>query len=457
MSKGISKGISIFLAVMFVFTLFLTGCGQEQAANPEVTKEETKAPEVVKEEKKEIPKIRFAHNWTGGDAKAAVYEAALNEFAEKNKDKFELVFEANLVTAHADKMKVDIASDNIADVFLYWVGPSNLLPLVTNKKIVTAEEFSAASPVTKIEQWSESTYKDLTIEGQKYGFPVEAFKGFFLANKSLFDKYGLKYPVTYAELLDVSKVFKENGIVPLCVGSKGGNPGHFFLDAITYQFDKGYDDAMNIATTNQFNTPATLKGAQLVEEMVKNKMFPSDTIANGDWGPSLTIYNQSKAAMTYTFPWMIGAIDPAVKENSEIIPFPKMDGAVNDPANFYLGGVAMGYQVSAKAFADPAKKDAIIEFVDYLVSDEQFSVLAKASMFPAKNAKLDTNGLDSTYIKVNEYTSKQKDMYFGAYTTMPTPALGDLRMSSIDELFAGALTAQEFVEKVQKEFDKLKK
>ena len=78
----------------------------------------------------------------------------------------------------------------------------------------------------------------MTIEGKKYGFPVEAFKGFFLANKTLFEKYNLKYSKTYAELNDVAKVFNQNGIVPINVGSKGGNPGHFFLDAVTYQSDK---------------------------------------------------------------------------------------------------------------------------------------------------------------------------------------------------------------------------
>jgi ABC-type glycerol-3-phosphate transport system substrate-binding protein len=441
-----SKSVSFFLVFILVTSLFSSGCSQKIEAKME--NEETK---------NEIPKIRFAHNWTGGDSKASFYEPALQEFAEKNKDKFELVFEANLVTSHEDKMKVDLASDDIADVFLYWVGSSYLSPFVSKNKIITTEEFTEISKITEVEQWPDSAYKDFIIEEKKYGFPVEAFRGFFLVNKSLFDKYKLEYPKTYEELKNVSKTFNENGIVPICVGSKGGNPGHFFLDAITYQFDKGYDDAMSIATNNNFSTAANIKSAQILEEMVNANMFPADTITNGDWGPSLDIYNESKAAMTYTFPWMIGSLDESVKENSEIITFPTMTDAVIDHNDFYIGGVAMGYQISAKSFADTTKRDAIVSLVDYLVSDEMFSILAKTSMFPAKNANLDTDGVDPLYIKVNDFTNKQKNMYFGSFTTNPTSETRELRFSSIDELFAGALTGQQFVDNVQEEFDKLEK
>ncbi|MBV5337656.1 MAG: sugar ABC transporter substrate-binding protein, partial [Deltaproteobacteria bacterium] len=117
-------------------------------------------------------------------------------------------------------------------------------------------------------------------------------------------------------------------------------------------------------------------------------MFVADTIASGDWGPAVELYNQKKAAMVYCFPWKIGDIDKALIPDTEVVAFPKMDGAVLDPSTFEVGGVSMGLAITEKAFNDPAKQAALVEFADFLVSDEMFTELGKASMIPAKNVKL---------------------------------------------------------------------
>jgi len=436
-----TKGL-ISLAVASVFLLFGTltvfAGGQSEQANGSV------------------PRIVFTHNWTGGDSHAPYFEPLLNEFAKENKAKFNLVIQGYETTAYIDKIKVSLASGTLPDEMGYWAGPSYLAPLVKNHLIVSTDDMTAASNVIKRSDWNPADFKDFTIDGKSYGLPTEAIKGFFLVNKALFEKYNLKYPKNYADLQAVAKVFSSHGIVPIDVGSKGGNPGHFFIDLLAYQFPNGYSDAMSTETTYKFDTPSRLKAADLVAAMVKEHMFPADTVANGDWGPSVQLYSQSKAAMTYTFPWMIAAIDKSVRDTTDVIAFPTMPGATMPPTDFFLGGVSEGIQINQKSFSDPAKKSALVALMNFLESDKMYNSLAKADMFPTKNMTLDTTGLDPLYVKINNFTKTQPNLYEGIYTQMPTAQLGDIFFSTVDELFSGAMSGQQYVAKMQKAFDQAK-
>ena len=69
-------------------------------------------------------------------------------------------------------------------------------------------------------------------------------------------------PTTYAELKEVSKVFVENGIVPINMGSKGGNPGHLFYNAILAQLENGISDAGSMGTTYDVSTDYLEKAAR---------------------------------------------------------------------------------------------------------------------------------------------------------------------------------------------------
>jgi raffinose/stachyose/melibiose transport system substrate-binding protein len=316
------------------------------------------------------------------------------------------------------------------------------------------DEFFKASKVSKKAQWSESAFESATYNKTVYLLPVEGFKGFMIANKTLFARYHLKYPTTMTELEEVSKVFVKNGIVPINMGSKGGNPGHLFYNEIVYQMKDGISDAPKIQTSFNVSTDSMLSAANIINQMVTEKMFPLDSIANGDWGPAVALYNERKAAMVYCLPWKIGDIKTDLLPETEVIEFPRMDGAVVDPTTFNVGGVDMGIAVNKASFVDSTRQAAIVEFVDFLVSDEMFSELGKASMMPAKKVKLEPSTLNPLFVKAVDFTDKKVtyqvlgNFLSGASMT----AYGD----AMDELFAGSPVIDVFA-KLQKAVDKDRK
>ena len=441
------------ISALFVLAFLLSACAPAatvtQAPAVNDAPAATEAPADTAVPVTEIPTIRYAYNWTGGDSKAEFYEAALNKYKEEHKDTVNLILEATPSTDHENKIKVDLAAGNLPDVILWWQGSARSESLDYSNTLLDMDEFFAVSKNTAKNEWSESAYNGSVMDGKIYMLPVEAFKGFFVYNKSLFDKYGLKVPTNYSELKEVSKVFIENGIVPIHMGSKGGQPSHLFFSAIQYQLPNGFEDAVGLVDSYNVSTDSWVQTANIVEEMTALGMFPEDTVANGDWGPAVALYNAEKAAMVYNFPWKIGDISPEIQAVSEVTSFPMMDGAVRDPKDFAIGGASMGITIEREFFNDPAKQAAIVDFVDFLVSDEMFGELGKASMMPAKSGvELDPTVLAPLFVKAVDFTDTQADTLDPTYIYIPWQAAVTTYWDVLDQLWAGQPAAQ-FISKLQ--------
>ena len=400
-----------------------------------------------------VPEIRFAYNWTGtATSKDEQFEARLFEYRDAHADEVTLVLEPSPDMTLQDKIKVDLAADDLPDIFLYWGGLSTIGDMVAYGKLVDIDTYCAESETLYKEDWPESTFGDSTVDGKAYMFPISTFKWFPLYNKALFDEYGLEIPTTYEELKECAKVFSANDIVTIGVGSLGGEYGHVYYNEILYQLEGGVSETRDLNVDYEFASEATLRAAEYVAEMKALGMFPDDTIAQGGSSQATALYTQSKCAMILCAPWLIDTIDQNVLDTSVIAPFPKLPDAVIDPATFNQGSVSQGLCISMDSWNDPAKHDEIIKFVDYILSDETFNILALTNDLPAKNIVVDASQLNPWIAKSIEATNGQ-ETYQPLWFLLPTTEASTAYIDNIDMLFAGAVTPQEFVDNVQAGFD----
>lgn len=397
--------------------------------------------------------IRFAHTWTGSDIKAAVFAELLDKFRKEHPD-IKIVEEAASGDELRTKIKVDLASNNLPDVFTYW-GGGILKPLADYNKVLNVDEYLELSKTLNKEDISDAAWQFYTFNNKTYGIPVEGFISAFIVNKEMFKKYGLEYPKTQEDLLKVAKVFNENGIVPLAVGSKGGNPSHFYFSELYNQLPNGTEEIENIASTHKFVTENALEVAKAINEQRLAGVFPEDTIANGDWSPSFELYNNGRAAMVYTYPWMLGLMDKELVKKSEVVPLPKIDGAAKDPSNIIQSSAVFGFVINRDSFYNSAKQKAMVTFLDFLTSKEMFQKLGDTGMVPTRDVSLNMDNINPMMRKVYNYSEGLEKVPAHFNTILDNKAFVDLQ-NSLDELFAGILTAEEFVNKVQKTFDKIK-
>lgn len=448
------KRVMGFLLAVSLSAAVLGGCGS--SGSPESggnDGNEAAVDEGADAGSAEVPTIRFAYNWTGtADPKNATYEKLITDYVESHKDSVNIILETASGMDLQDKIKVDLAAGDLPDVFMYWGGESNLGSMVENGLLVDVDSYCAESKTIKREQWDDSTFLNSTLDGKEFMFPVESFKWFCIYNKALFDEYGLEIPATYEELKQCNEVFKENGITTISVGSKGGDYGHVLYNEVLYQLAGGIDETRDLAIDHEFASDATTRAAEYIVEMRDLGMYPEDTIANGGSDNAALLYTQSKAAMMMCAPWLFSSISEEVLNTTVMAPFPSMPDAETAPSDFNMGAISEGLCITTEAFEDPAKKDAVIDFVDFLLSDEIFSALGKTTTMPAKNVTLDTSELDPWMGKAIEYTN-DKPTWQPLWFLMPTTDTATTYSDGLDEMFAGAIDSEEFIQKVQDAFD----
>ncbi len=106
------KIVSIIVLMFFAISIVFTACA-------DTSKDNANAGE------KKIIKIRYAHGFGPGTPGGDVAIKYLNEFAEENKDWLDLAQEVVVGDEMKSKIRIDIAGNNLPDMFNYWGTPSD--------------------------------------------------------------------------------------------------------------------------------------------------------------------------------------------------------------------------------------------------------------------------------------------------------------------------------------------
>jgi ABC-type glycerol-3-phosphate transport system substrate-binding protein len=428
-SFGIRTTLAVLLACSLTFTV---GAGGQQ-------------------EEAKIPTLRFSHGWDGSDARAPVFQPMLQHYIKSHADQVVIKSEFVLGTDRIQKVQVDIASGDPPDVLLYWASESNIGNMARNGVLLDIDQFFKASGVDRD---LFTGWPTVNIDGHYYGIPIEGFSSFMLANNKIFDELNLKIPHTMAELETVTPRLREAGIIPLAVSSKGGDPGHLFFSSISYQFKDSLKDMQALRNTGRFDYPANRSAAQTIERLVKMNALPKDTISSGGWPAQTALFTSGKAAMIYSFPWMMNSfINEGSPEDYVVMDIPEVENAFRPPAKYKVGGIASIVAISRKGWENEAKRPQIIEFVKWLISDEVLSALAeKSGMEISKKVEYDMSALPPlTQSIIRKQQTEELLPLHEAYFADSEDF--DFYKRSIDELFAG-LPAEDFIQKVQNQLNK---
>ena len=385
--------------------------------------------------------IRLADLFGGENDQARLYTQAIEAWQAAHPE-VNLVRELSVGDDQRTKLATDLAANNTPDVFFNWTGPGQMNKFVEAGVALDMAEFFKVSKRLKADHWTPSQLEAASKDGVVYQLPRGAFKCFTLYNTAIFDQHGQKPPATWDELLAVSKVFNENGIIPIDMGSKGGNPGHLFYNAVGFQLPNGYEDSEAAANPpHNVATDSMRQAAKLILDMRNNKIIPEDSVGNGDWPPSIVLYNAQKAAMLYTCPWMLQQIDPVVAETTEVMYFPDVPGSVRPGKDFHVGTVNDTWMINKAAWEDPKKQEAIRSLIeDALISPEIEQGTVELGNFPAwvtTDEEVASYNLTPLSAKVISFTATSPDLLKPLVNNMPTAGALNAYLETMDKVFAG--------------------
>lgn len=398
-------------------------------------------------------KVVLATNWGEGDSKYDYFYPKFQEFQKSVADTMDVELETYTTEDYKTKIKTQTASGDLPDVFTYW-GGGLMKNMYDAGLLLNVDDYFNDSTTVKREDYDPTSFQFYhEADGNDYGVPIESTRGVFLANSELFKQYGLDYPKTYEDLQKCAEVFNQNGIIPVAIGSNGGTPSEFFYSELYNQYSGATEELDAMTSGGPFKTDNAVKVAQDLADMINDGMFPEDTVTNGGWGPSLQLYTDKKAAMTYTYPWMYESIPEDIQEISDIIPIPQMPGSSVDSSTIMAGFTVYGYVINKASFEDPQKHDAVVKLCDFLSSDDLTENLVLSGMVPCKNT------VDVAYDKqklIMQKTidyAKDKTLVQVHYTKIPNNDAIAAMDSGLDELFIKGITPEKFVDEVQDALD----
>lgn len=278
---------------------------------------------------------------------------AINEEFKKSHDYITL--EDNSAVAD-NEWKASVVADfsvgNEPDVLQYFTD-AMADTIVATDKLVTYDEIVAEYPDYGKDTIPEVLDFAKNTDGVKRALPTTGFMEVMYCNKDLFDQYKLELPTDWDSMVTAIKTFKENGVIPVAVSLN--NIPHYWIENLILS-SSGMESYTSVPET----APAEwVKGLELFKELRDMGAFPEDTDTVDD--PYVgELFKSKKAAMQVDGTWYAGGIKDT--ENTVAIPFPGVPEQVA-PKGSMPAGFSSGFYITRKAWEDPDKRAAAVEYV----------------------------------------------------------------------------------------------
>jgi raffinose/stachyose/melibiose transport system substrate-binding protein len=255
-------------------------------------------------------------------------------------------------------------------------------------------------------------------------------------NKDMFKQLGIDQPQSIDDLRGASEQIKAAGKVPMAAGDKDGwEGGHYLSMALASEI--GSSKMADIINGDaSWNSPEVVSAFQLWSDFDKDGFLPkSPTSVNYDAATSL--FYSGDAPMIPTGSWLVGEIDDNTDFNVGYIPFPGPDGQ-----GIFTGGLGSGPFISAST----SKKDAALEFVNFLASPEHGKWTVE-NLHTIPPIPIDTKGLDvsplfAQVLKDTATLGKSGDFGYNI-DVMASDAVNEAMYDGVQGVLTGQLTAED--------------
>jgi raffinose/stachyose/melibiose transport system substrate-binding protein len=358
--------------------------GSGQTGAPAAAEDETNTQN--NGEKKERVRLRLSHLFTGTDVRAGIYNPRLEQFKKLHPEIDLQVISTSSAMNGADYQKqiqVDLAANNLSDLFLFWSGGRTGFLLDSNS-VSDLTDFVQNDPDMKDRFFSDS-FNGNVRDGRHYGVPAEYAYVVTFANRELFEKVGLEYPKTFDELKNAVKIFNENDIIPISYSGKNGSEMSLIYDMILQNLLDTAALEKSVSGTQGID-PLFENAAEYMKQLNDLKAFPESAVVIPN-EQALALFTNGKAAMYIMGSWRVGGFGDEIERKVDVIPFPGFPESTGNIDERMLSFPGQTYFIKAKT-TEPAKVEAAKALIKYMTQDDFAELIIKETAGPMPNRKV---------------------------------------------------------------------
>ena len=377
------------------------------------------------------------------DANRPAYEAAIAAFNAENPD-YEIVMEVTENEAYKTKIKAAMSDGtNLPDIFFTW-SMAFLGDFVEAGRVLCLDEYI---PEYK-DELTDAMLANTTYDGKHYGVPMTMNVVTLFANMDLLAKAGWdKAPESYDELIACCDDLLKAEIIPFGVAGKEQWCLSEYVEPILVK-TIGAEGLKEVYQTGKWNQEGVVKAMQLFTDLTAKNYF--DPAA-----PALTNeeakqnFLAGKTAFYQNGSWNCGEV-AAAGENFVAIPFPVIDA---EHSTLYqgVGGPNDTLAVAATtANPDVAAKAAL--FLGKTISKEGNLI---GSGLPCWVVNYDASTVNRVSNTVASWVANNEPLVLFGDNILPANEAG-IYLDYISQIYAGAITAEQFAEGLEAEMLALK-
>ena len=341
----------------------------------------------------------------------------------------------------------DFRNGNEPDVINFFIG-SDADELIKNDKLVSISEIRKEFP-DYASNMKESLMPVSTYDGRQYAVAVYGYWEGLFVNKKVLEDCGIEIPgvdYTWDQFIADCRIIRDKGYTPIAC-SLNQIPHYWFEYSV---FNNG-----TVASHTKVPGSATdevgqnwIEGLEDIKMLYEEGFFPADTNEIDDNTASLRMLND-EAAFLLDGSWKVGWFqDEAQKsgvdiDNFTVTYFPSKGARKSTDA---VGGFSMGYSITRKAWEDPAKRQACVDFVTAMTTDEVAATFGELTVTALKNGvALSGEDLDMLAVSTLAMTKGCTAMV-PATQDLLKPAARESLFKNIPNIVTGKITSEEAVE-----------
>ena len=253
------------------------------------------------------------------------------------------------------------------------------------------------------------------VDGVKYAVPVNGFWEAMFVNTEVLEAAGVEVPgadYTWDAFLEDCQKIKDAGYAPIAAAL--GNIPHYWWEFAIFN-NGNVTDHLNIPSSVD-EAGAWVAGMEDIKALYEAGYFPENTLSAKD-DETFAAFMDGKEAFLIDGSWKVGGIVGACQsdpEDASTLDTEKLDkftvtyvpGKGERKATDLIGGLSMGYYISTAAWEDEEKRDAAVNFVEYMTSDEMVPKFAQHTASALKAApEVDESAFNPLQVKSMEMMS----------------------------------------------------
>ena len=223
----------------------------------------------------------------------------------------------------------------------------------------------------------------VTVDGKVYGIPGEMEIIGLFYNKKILDSLGIAEISSLDDLMAACGTIKDAGMTPMAVANKEGwEGGHMLSMSLSSRVGgEGMDELF--AGDASWDSPEVTSAIGVWKDFNDSGCLP-ESPTSIDYDSSLSLFYDRKSPILPTGSCIVGEIDDETNFEVGYVPLPATDGP-----GVFASGLGSGPFISETS----SKKDAALEFLDFLASDQHAQwTVENLHTIPAR--PLDTSTLD---------------------------------------------------------------